>query len=89
MGPGDSGKTTILDAIDLCLGARRNVSFSDTDFWSRCDSAHQYYPDPGVIAGCAEDNGNLRQLFAGIQQRDGADTGRAPARAGNGFVSAA
>lgn len=33
MGPGDSGKTTILDAIDLCLGARRNVSFSDTDFF--------------------------------------------------------
>ncbi|HAS1742912.1 TPA: hypothetical protein I4G32_24125 [Enterobacter hormaechei subsp. oharae] len=33
IGPGDSGKTTILDAIDLCLGARRNVSFSDTDFF--------------------------------------------------------
>ncbi|MGO4158705.1 ATP-dependent nuclease [Cupriavidus sp. YAF13] len=33
IGPGDSGKTTILDAIDLCLGARRNVSFGDTDFF--------------------------------------------------------
>lgn len=32
VGPGDSGKSTILDAIDLCLGARRSVSFSDTDF---------------------------------------------------------
>lgn len=32
IGPGDCGKTTILDAIDLCLGARRKVSFSDTDF---------------------------------------------------------
>lgn len=32
VGPGDSGKTTILDAIDLCLGARRNVQFSDADF---------------------------------------------------------
>lgn len=33
IGPGDSGKTTILDAIDLCLGARRNVAFGDTDFF--------------------------------------------------------
>ncbi|MGV8400902.1 ATP-dependent nuclease [Pseudomonas aeruginosa] len=33
IGPGDSGKTTILDAIDLCLGARRNLSFGDTDFF--------------------------------------------------------
>ncbi|MNZ00273.1 recombination protein F [compost metagenome] len=32
IGPGDSGKSTILDAIDICLGARRNVSFGDTDF---------------------------------------------------------
>ncbi|MBZ5486493.1 AAA family ATPase [Halomonas aquamarina] len=34
IGPGDSGKSTILDAIDLCLGARRNVLFKDTDFFS-------------------------------------------------------
>ncbi|XQS16421.1 ATP-dependent nuclease [Citrobacter telavivensis] len=33
IGPGDSGKTTILDAVDLCLGARRNISFADTDFY--------------------------------------------------------
>ncbi|WP_354086934.1 ATP-dependent nuclease [Burkholderia ambifaria] len=33
IGAGDSGKSTVLDAIDLCLGARRNVSFSDTDFF--------------------------------------------------------
>lgn len=32
IGPGDSGKSSILDAIDLCLGARRSVSFSDADF---------------------------------------------------------
>jgi putative ATP-dependent endonuclease of the OLD family len=29
IGPGDSGKSTILDAIDYCLGARRNLQFSD------------------------------------------------------------
>ena len=33
IGPGDSGKSTILDAIDLCLGARRSVGIADTDFY--------------------------------------------------------
>jgi len=32
IGPGDSGKSTVLDAIDLCIGARRNAQFSDADF---------------------------------------------------------
>jgi putative ATP-dependent endonuclease of OLD family len=32
IGPGDSGKSTILDAIDLCLGARRTAQFTDADF---------------------------------------------------------
>lgn len=32
IGPGDSGKSTVLDAIDMCLGSRRTVSFSDADF---------------------------------------------------------
>ncbi len=33
IGPGDSGKSTVLGAIDLCLGARRNAQFSDADFF--------------------------------------------------------
>lgn len=33
IGPGDSCKSSVLDAIDLCLGARRNVQFADTDFY--------------------------------------------------------
>lgn len=33
IGPGDSGKSTILDAIDLCLGARRSIAIADTDFY--------------------------------------------------------
>lgn len=33
IGPGDSGKSTLLDAIDLCLGARRNAQVSDADFY--------------------------------------------------------
>jgi putative ATP-dependent endonuclease of OLD family len=32
IGPGDSCKTTVLDAVDLCLGARRTATFSDADF---------------------------------------------------------
>ena len=32
IGPGDVCKSTILEAIDYCLGARRNIQFSDTDF---------------------------------------------------------
>lgn len=34
IGPGDSGKSTILDAIDLCLSARRSASIADTDFYA-------------------------------------------------------
>jgi putative ATP-dependent endonuclease of OLD family len=34
MGPGDVSKSSILDAIDLCLGARRNVQFTDADFYN-------------------------------------------------------
>lgn len=33
IGPGDSSKSTILDAIDICLGARRNINILDTDFY--------------------------------------------------------
>jgi putative ATP-dependent endonuclease of OLD family len=33
LGPGDSGKSTILDAVDFCLGARRNLQFTDADFY--------------------------------------------------------
>ncbi|MFJ2984863.1 MULTISPECIES: AAA family ATPase [unclassified Pseudomonas] len=33
VGSGDSGKSSILDAIDLCLSARRNASFGATDFY--------------------------------------------------------
>ncbi len=33
LGPGDSTKTTILDAIELTLSPRWNVSFNDADFY--------------------------------------------------------
>lgn len=34
IGPGDSGKSSILDAIDFCLGARRTIQFTDADFFN-------------------------------------------------------
>ncbi len=42
IGPGDSGKSTILDAIDLCLGARRNLQLGDADF-------HQLDTDSPIV----------------------------------------
>ncbi|ARL97306.1 hypothetical protein BOC58_31980 [Burkholderia pseudomallei] len=33
IGPGDSCKTSILDAIDLLLAERQNVTFDDLDFY--------------------------------------------------------
>jgi putative ATP-dependent endonuclease of the OLD family len=33
IGPGDTGKSTVLDAIDLCLSARRNIAIADSDFY--------------------------------------------------------
>lgn len=33
IGPGDSGKSTILEAIHLLLGDRWSISFSDADFY--------------------------------------------------------
>lgn len=33
IGHGDSGKSTILDVIDIALGLRRNITFSDSDFF--------------------------------------------------------
>lgn len=34
IGPGDSGKSTILDAIELCIGAKRSAPFGDNDFYN-------------------------------------------------------
>jgi hypothetical protein len=34
IGPGDVGKSSILDAIDFCLGTRRNIQFTDADFYA-------------------------------------------------------
>ena len=33
LGPGDSTKSTILDAVDYTLAPRRNIDFDDADFY--------------------------------------------------------
>lgn len=33
IGAGDSGKSSVLDALDICLGARRSVQITDADFY--------------------------------------------------------
>jgi putative ATP-dependent endonuclease of OLD family len=33
IGAGDAGKSSVLDAIDYCLGSRRSIAFSDADFY--------------------------------------------------------
>lgn len=33
IGSGDSGKSSVIDAIDFCIGARRNIQFDDSDFF--------------------------------------------------------
>jgi putative ATP-dependent endonuclease of the OLD family len=34
VGPGDSGKSTLLDAVERALSPRWNLSFDDSDFWN-------------------------------------------------------
>ncbi|MCU7555885.1 AAA family ATPase [Alteromonas sp. ASW11-19] len=51
IGPGDSGKSSVLDAIDLCLGARRNISFTDADFHnSNVDNPIEIYVTLGRLS---------------------------------------
>lgn len=50
IGPGDSGKSTILDAIDLALGARRSYPFTDADFFElNSDSPIEIWVTLGAI----------------------------------------
>ena len=59
VGPGDSGKSTILDAIHHCLGVRRQIRFSDTDFY-RLDVSNQI----DISVTVAELSDSLMQLDA-------------------------
>ncbi len=39
LGPGDSTKTTILDAVEFALSPRWNIPFDDSDFYDADTSA--------------------------------------------------
>lgn len=52
VGPGDCGKSTVLQAIDWCIGARRTLPLSDADF----HRAHVEDPIRIVVTiGCLDD----------------------------------
>lgn len=53
IGPGDSGKTTVLDAIDIALGARRSYPFTDADFY-RLDTKEPI--EISITVGSLEDS---------------------------------
>ena len=59
IGPGDGGKSTILDAIELAIGSKQNVSFTDADF-HRCNVEQPIIID--VTLGDLDDD--LRNLEA-------------------------
>jgi hypothetical protein len=67
IGPGDSGKSTVLDAIDLCLGARRNVQFSDADFFGLdITNPISITLTLGDLDDAMRDAGELRRVPAGL-----------------------
>lgn len=57
IGPGDSGKSSVLDAIDYCIGSKRNIQFGDDDFY------HMNIAEPIVIEITLGDlDDNLKNL---------------------------
>lgn len=85
VGPGDSAKSTILDAIDLCLGARRTVTFCDDDF-HRLNTS-----DPIVIAatiGALSDQLRSLEAYGPFLQGWNAATNVLEAEPGTGLESA-
>ncbi|MBY5487100.1 DUF2813 domain-containing protein [Rhizobium leguminosarum bv. viciae] len=68
IGPGDSGKSTILDAIDLCIGSRQNFTFTDADF-HLCNVAEPIIID--ITLGNLDDElGNLETYGHFLRGRD-------------------
>lgn len=82
IGPGDSGKSSILDAIDLCLGARRSATFTDADF-------HQLKVDAPIVIAVTvgELDDDLKSLHAYENYLRGfdANTGRVEEEPGVGL----
>lgn len=51
--PGDSTKTTILDAVEVALSPRWNIPFDDSDFYDADSSAPILIP--GAVGGLPEE----------------------------------
>lgn len=73
IGHGDSGKSTILDAIDMCLGFGRNRAFADSDFY-KCDHESPIRIDVtfGQLPSHLLDIESLRSFLRGFNCSDGA-----------------
>ena len=72
IGTGDSGKSTVLDAIDLCLGARRNVQISDADFFGLNITAPISIT---LTLGALDDSLSTLESFGAFLRGYNADTG--------------
>ena len=72
IGQGDSGKSTILDALDMCLGFGRNRAFTDSDFY-KCDPESPIRIDVtfGQLPSHLMDIESLRTFLRGFNCSDG------------------
>ena len=59
IGRGDSGKSTVIEAINYCLSPRRNISFSDADF------RYQNYQSPIRVSVTV---GELPETFLDLER---------------------
>ncbi|NRG19154.1 AAA family ATPase [Rhizobiales bacterium] len=72
IGPGDSGKSTILDAIDYCLGARRNLQMTDADFHNLdVDSAIQITLTIGALDDALKSMDSYGMFLRGFTKETG------------------
>ena len=70
IGPGDSTKSTILEAIELALTSRRSVSFDDADFYG-ADTDNSILIKATVGEVPADLLADVRFLIAGRKVKSG------------------
>lgn len=75
IGPGDSGKSTVLAAIDACLGARRTLQFRDVDFYKLdVESAIEITITLGDLSDDLKNIENYGLFLRNFNSRNGAIT---------------
>lgn len=85
VGPGDTGKSTLLDAIELCLGARRNLTFADTDFYKLdVETPIMISLTLGALDDTLKNLDTYVALPARLERRNGRDPAGTRGRSGDG-----